>query len=98
MNNIELPLARLLGHGDVRILKLSELRALVEEFGLTLLKLEGTEGIPRASGRAKGLAVRAGTLRHAGHAVNAATPGHAIKPDCGHARTRRQTKGAPPQT
>lgn len=44
MNNIELPLARLLGHGDVRILKLSELRALVEESGLTLLKLETQKG------------------------------------------------------
>lgn len=44
MNNIELPLARLLGHGDVRILKLSELRALVEESGLTLLKLEAQKG------------------------------------------------------
>ena len=44
MNNIELPLARLLGHGDVRILKLSELRALVEESGLTPLKLEAQKG------------------------------------------------------
>ena len=44
MNNIELPLARLLGHGDVRILKLSELRALVEESGLTLLKREAQKG------------------------------------------------------
>lgn len=44
MNNLELPLARLLGHGDVRILKLSELRALVEESGLTLLKLEAQKG------------------------------------------------------
>lgn len=44
MNNIELPLARLLGHGDVRILKLSELRVLVEESGLTLLKLEAQKG------------------------------------------------------
>ena len=44
MNNLELPLARLMGHGDVRILKLSELRALVEESGLTLLKLETQKG------------------------------------------------------
>lgn len=44
MNNIELPLARLLGHGDVRILKLSELRALAEKSGLTLLKLEAQKG------------------------------------------------------
>ena len=44
MNNFELPLARLLGHGDVRILKLSELRALAEESGLTLLKLEAQKG------------------------------------------------------
>lgn len=44
MNNIELPLARLLGHGDVRILKLSELRTLAEESGFTLLKLEAQKG------------------------------------------------------
>lgn len=44
MNNIELPLARLMGHGDVRISKVSELRALAEGAGLTLLKLEAQKG------------------------------------------------------
>ena len=44
MNNIELPLARLIGHGDVRISKASELRALAEGAGLTLLKLEAQKG------------------------------------------------------
>ena len=44
MNNIELPLARLMGHGDVRISKVSELRALAEGGGLTVLKLEAQKG------------------------------------------------------
>ena len=44
MNNIELPLARLIGHGDVRISKASELRALAEGAGLTVLKLEAQKG------------------------------------------------------
>lgn len=44
MNNIELPLARLMGHGDVRISKASELRALAEGAGLTVLKLEAQKG------------------------------------------------------
>ena len=44
MNNIELPLARLMGLGDVRISKVSELRALAEGAGLTLLKLEAQKG------------------------------------------------------
>lgn len=44
MNNIELPLARLMGHGDVRISKVSELRALAEGAGLTVLKLEAQKG------------------------------------------------------
>lgn len=44
MNNIELPLARLAGHGDVRILKLSELRALAERAGFLLVKLEAQKG------------------------------------------------------
>lgn len=92
MNNIELPLARLLGHGDVRILKLSELRALVEEFGLTPLKLEAQKGFRAHLVARKGWRSASGRSVTPGHAVNAATPGHAIKPDCGHARTRRQTK------
>lgn len=44
MNNIELPLARLMSHGDVRISKASELRALAEGAGLTVLKLEAQKG------------------------------------------------------
>lgn len=44
MNNIELPLARLMGHGDVRISKVSELRALAEGAGLAVLKLEAQKG------------------------------------------------------
>lgn len=92
MNNIELPLARLLGHGDVRILKLAELRALVEEFGLTPLKLEAQKGFRAHLVARKGWRSAPGRSVTPGHAVNAATPGHAIKPDCGHARTRRQTK------
>ena len=40
MNNLELPLARLMGHGAVRICKVSELRTLAEGAGLFLLKLE----------------------------------------------------------
>ena len=44
MNNLELPLARLMGHGDVRICKVSELRTLTEGAGLFLLKLETQKG------------------------------------------------------
>lgn len=65
MNNIELPLARLLGHGDVRILK--PVRATRARRGIRThpAQARDAEGLPRASGRAKGLAVRARTLRHA---------------------------------
>lgn len=44
MNTFELPLARLAGHGDVRICKVSELRALAEGAGFLLLKLEAQKG------------------------------------------------------
>ncbi len=44
MNTFELPLARLAGHGDVRICKVSELRALAESAGFLLLKLEAQKG------------------------------------------------------
>lgn len=44
MNTLELPLARLFGHGDVRICKVSELRDLAEAAGLDLLKLEAQKG------------------------------------------------------
>lgn len=91
MNNIELPLARLLGHGDVRILKLSELRALAEGSGLTLLKLEAQKGF-RAHMVAKGLAVRARTLRHARARRQRRQTRARHQTRIGHARTRRQTK------
>ena len=44
MNTFELPLARLAGHGDVRICKMSELRALAEGAGFDPLKLEAQKG------------------------------------------------------
>lgn len=44
MNNLELPLAHLFGHGDVRICKMSEFRDLAETAGLKLLKLEAQKG------------------------------------------------------
>lgn len=44
MNTFEMPLARLAGHGDVRILKLSEFRALAEAAGFTVLTLEAQKG------------------------------------------------------
>ena len=44
MNTFELPLARLAGHGDVRILKQSQFRAMVEEAGLSVLAMEAQKG------------------------------------------------------
>ena len=44
MNTFELPLARLAGHGDVRILKVSEFRELAEAAGLSIEKLEAQNG------------------------------------------------------
>lgn len=44
MNMFEMPLARLAGHGDVRILKLAEFRALAEAAGFTVLALEAQKG------------------------------------------------------
>ena len=44
MNTFELPLARLAGHGDVQILKVSEFRELVEAAGLVVEKLEAQKG------------------------------------------------------
>lgn len=41
---IELLLARLAGHGDVRILKQSQFRAMVEEAGLSVLAMEAQKG------------------------------------------------------
>ena len=40
MNTFELPLARLIGHGDVRVSKLSELRSLAQGAGFEVEKLE----------------------------------------------------------
>ena len=44
MNTFELPLTRLLGHGDVRVLKLSEFRALTEAAGFEVLTIEAQKG------------------------------------------------------
>lgn len=44
MNKVEMPLAHLFGHGDVRILKLGEFRRLTEEAGLSVLKAEAQKG------------------------------------------------------
>lgn len=44
MNTFELPLARLAGHGDVRILKQSQFRAMAEEAGLSVLAMEAQKG------------------------------------------------------
>ena len=44
MNTFELPLTRLVGHGDVRILKLAEFRALAEAAGFAVLALEAQKG------------------------------------------------------
>ena len=44
MNTFELPLARLIGHGDVRILKVSEFRELTEAAGFTIKTLEAQKG------------------------------------------------------
>lgn len=97
MNNIELPLARLLGHGDVRILKLSELRALVEESGSPRSSSRHRRDSARIWSRER-LAVRARSLRHA-----------KARRHRRHTRARHQTRlwprqnappnqGAPPQT
>ena len=40
MNTYEMPLANLFGHGDVRVRKVSEFRAMAEEAGLEMLSLE----------------------------------------------------------
>lgn len=40
VNHVELPLANLIGHGDVRSYTLSEVRAFCEKAGLTVVKLE----------------------------------------------------------
>lgn len=44
MNHIEMPLAHLAGHGDVRIHSCGEVRALCEAASLTVLKLEARKG------------------------------------------------------
>ena len=44
MNTFELPLARLAGHGDVRILKLGEFRELVEAAGFAIEQLAAQKG------------------------------------------------------
>ena len=44
MNTFEMPLARLVGHGDVRILKMKEYRELVEAVGFAIEKLVAQKG------------------------------------------------------
>lgn len=44
MNTFEMPLARLVGHGDVRILKMGEYRKLVEAAGFAIEKLVAQKG------------------------------------------------------
>ena len=44
MNTFEMPLANLFGHGDVRILKVSEFRELVEAAGFSIETLEAQKG------------------------------------------------------
>ncbi|WP_058270942.1 class I SAM-dependent methyltransferase [Olsenella massiliensis] len=44
MNTFEMPLARLVGHGDVRILKMGEYRELVEAAGFAIEKLVAQKG------------------------------------------------------
>ncbi len=44
MNHIELPLARLCGHGDVRICKKDEFVHMAEKAGLTVLAMEAQKG------------------------------------------------------
>ena len=45
MNTFELPLARMFGHGDVRVLRVSEFRALAEAAGFEVLRLEAQRGL-----------------------------------------------------
>ena len=40
MNHIEMPLANLCGHGDVKILKAAEFTAMAENAGFTVLTME----------------------------------------------------------
>ena len=44
MNTFEMPLARLVGHGDVRILKMGEYRELMEATGFAIEKLAAQKG------------------------------------------------------
>lgn len=44
MNTFEMPLANLFGHGDVRILKVSEFRELAEAAGFSIETLEAQKG------------------------------------------------------
>lgn len=44
MNTFKLPLTRLVGHGDVRIRKVSELRSMAEAAGFSVERLEAQKG------------------------------------------------------
>lgn len=50
MNHLEMPLANLVGHGDVKVHKPAEFTAMAEKAGFTVLKMEKQKGFPRASG------------------------------------------------
>ena len=55
MNTFELPLARLVGHGDVRILKKSEFTHMAQAAGFEVLAMEARKRLPRTLGCAKKL-------------------------------------------
>lgn len=44
MNHLEVPLANLFGHGDVRIYKASELIAMAEKAGFQVMTMEKQKG------------------------------------------------------
>ena len=44
MNHLEMPLANLVGHGDVKIHKPSEFVAMAEKAGFTVLTMEKQKG------------------------------------------------------
>ena len=44
MNHLEMPLANLCGHGDVRILKAGEFTAMAEKAGFQVLTMEKQKG------------------------------------------------------
>ena len=49
MNHLEMPLANLFGHGDVKIHKPAEFITMAEKAGFTVLTMEKAERLPRTS-------------------------------------------------